>query len=70
MEVFAISLLAFANDFVDILANFATPVSNFATENGQYFKQPVSVSYTKELRDSNRVSVFVGMKTRAFFKNA
>ena len=34
VEDFATSLLAFANDFVDILANVATLVANFATKNG------------------------------------
>ena len=65
MEDFAISLLAFANDFVDILANFATPVANFATKNGEYLKQPVSESNINGLRDFYRASVFVGISIKA-----
>ena len=53
VEDFAISLLAFANNFVDNLANFATPVANFAAKNGEYLKQPVAASNKKGLRDSN-----------------
>ena len=69
MEDFAISLLAFANNFVDNLANFATPVANFAEKNGEYLKQPVAASDKKGLRDSNLASVFVRIKIRASLTN-
>ena len=70
MEDFAISLLAFANNFVDNLANFAMPVANFAAKNGEYLKQPVAAFNKKGLRDSNWESVFVSMKIRASLTNA
>ena len=63
MDVFSTFTLDFATDFVENLAKLATPVANFPTNNGECLKQPVPVSNSKELRDSNRETVFVGMST-------